>query len=197
MFPKTSTGAGIAPYTVAIVAMGPSHSDYMNECANLGGRVNVADETWAINAMANIIDHDRAIIMDDLDYFAMSGREHSHLAGYSWIKDHPGPIYTSRATEKFKGSVNFPLREMLEKLGYSYFNNTCAYAVGLAMFMGVKHMKIYGMDFTNREGSTVEAGRACVEFWLSRATMQGIKVTIAKNSTLCDQHIDRQLYGYA
>jgi hypothetical protein len=197
MFPKTSTGAGVAPYTVAIVAMGPSHSDYTKECANLGGRINVADETWAINAMANVIDHDRAIIMDDLEYFGMAGREHSHLAGYSWLQNHPGPIYTSRVTEKFKGAVEFPLREMLDKLGYQYFNNTCAYAIGLAMLIGVRHMKIYGMDFTNREGSTVEAGRACVEFWLSRATMSGTKVTIAPSSTLCDQHIGRKLYGYA
>lgn len=197
MLPKTSTGAGIAPYTVAIVAMGPSHTDYTSECANLGGRTNVADETWAINAMANVIEHDRAVIMDDLEYFAMSGREHPHLAGYGWLKDHPGPVYTSRPNEKFKGSVAFPLNEMLTKLGYSYFNNTCAYAIGLAMLMGVRHMKIYGMDFTNREGSIVEAGRACVEFWLSRATMSGTKVTIAKSSTLCDQHTGRPLYGYA
>ena len=197
MLPNTSTGAGIAPYTVAIVAMGPSHQDYTKDCSSLGGRVNLADETWAINTMSNVIQHDRAIIMDDLEYFAMAGREHKQLAGYTWLKDHPGPIYTSRESDKFKGSVAFPLSEVIQKLGYSYFNNTCAYAVALAMFMGVRHMKIYGMDFTDRDGHTVEAGRACVEFWLSRATMNGTKVTIAPTSTLCDQHIGRRLYGYA
>jgi len=197
MFPTTSTGAGIAPYTVAIVAMGPSSDDYTKDCISVSGRRGVADETWAINAMANIIDHDRAIIMDDLEYFEMSGREHKHLAGYTWLKDHPGPIYTSRATEKYKGSVQFPLQEMLDKLGYSYFNNTCAYAVGLAMLMGVRHMKLYGLDFTNSDGRMVEGGRGCVEFWLARATANGIKVTIAPSSTLCDQHIGRRLYGYA
>lgn len=197
MLPTTSTGAGISPYTVAIVAMGPSHKDYISECIGYSGRRGVADETWAINAMANIIDHDRVVMMDDLDYFAMSGREHPHLAGYTWLKDHPGPIYTSRVSGNFKGAVNYPLREVTEKLGYSYFNNTCAYAVALAMLMEVKHMKLYGFDFTNSDGRMIEGGRACVEFWLARATASGIKVTIASTSTLCDQHTDRRLYGYA
>jgi hypothetical protein len=44
----TSTGDNHAPYTVAIVAMGPSHKDYLSQCISKSGRFQVADETWVI-----------------------------------------------------------------------------------------------------------------------------------------------------
>lgn len=195
----TSSGDGEAPYTVAIVAMGPSKADYLTECTSQSGRFRVADETWAINAMAGIILHDRAIIMDALPYFAKAARTSKAHDGYrDWLHTHPGPIYTQRRYEGFPGSVEYPLEAVLNTLGYSYFNNTCSYAIALAIHMGVRHIKLYGMDFTyaNNRGFA-EAGRACVEFWLRDATKRGIKVTIASSSTLMDQSSGRVPYGYS
>jgi hypothetical protein len=195
----TSTGDNGAPYVVAIVAMGPSHADYVRECISKSSRRGVADETWAINAMAGIIEHDRAIIMDDLPYFAKAAREaNPSLAGYQdWLAKHPGPIYAQRKYAEFPGAIPYPLEGVLNDLGYAYFNTTVAYAIGLAIAMEVKHMKLYGIDFTyaNNRGFA-EAGRACVEYWLGVAISRGIRVTIAPSSTLCDQANGRQLYGW-
>lgn len=195
----TSTGDNEAPYTVALVAMGPSKSDYITECCNVSSRFEVADETWAINGMAGCIQHDRAIIMDALPYFEKVGKEHKHLRGYgAWLRKHPGPIYTQRKYKGFPGSVEYPLEEVVNKLGYYYFNNTCAYAVALAIAIGVRHIKLYGMDFTYSDNrGFAEAGRACVEYWLHTAISRGIKVTIANSSTLMDQCLNRPLYGYS
>jgi hypothetical protein len=124
----TSTGDNHSPYTVAIVAMGPSYADYMRDCLAKSGRLQVADETWAINAMAGVIDHDRAFIMDDLPYFAKAARsENPPLVGYNdWLHRHPGPIYTQKAYPEFPGSVEYPLEEVVNSVGYPYFNTTVA-----------------------------------------------------------------------
>lgn len=193
-----STNDAEAPYTVALVAMGPSRADYLNECVNASSRFRVADETWAINAMAGIIQHDRAIIMDALPSFAKRAREAKHLEGYAdWLSKHPGPIYTQRRYADFPGSVEYPLQDVINDLGFAYFNNTTAYAIALAIHMKVKHLKVYGLDFTSADNRAfAEAGRACAEHWLRDAAWRGMKITIAPSSSLMDQ-ANRQLYGYS
>lgn len=197
----TSSGDSALPYSVAIVAMGPSHSDYVKDCITSAGRFGVADETWAINAMAGIIEHDRAIIMDALPYFAKAGRDSIHHAGYEhWLRKHPGPIYAQQKYKGYRGSVEYPLEEVLNIVGFPYFNNTCAYAIGLSILLKVKILKLYGLDFTQREDrlqSAIEAGRACCESLLRDCAYHGMKVIIAKSSTLCDQNLNRPLYGYS
>lgn len=197
----TSTGDKATPYTVALVAMGPSHAEYLIDCITGASRFAVADETWAINAMAGVIEHDRAIIMDALPYFEKFGRESSHHAGYDkWLRKHPGPIYTQQKYKGFRGSVEYPLADVLNIVGFPYFNNTCAYAIGLAMLLEVKVLKLYGLDFTprpNRNGSAIEAGRACCESLLRDCAYHGMKVIVAKSSTLCDQSTNRPFYGYS
>lgn len=196
----TSTGDNEAPYTVAIVAMGPSNRDYLDACLKQSSRFRVADETWAINAMAGCIQHDRAIIMDALPYFAKVAGTNAPLDGYrDWLHTHPGPIYTQRVYEGFPGSVEFPLQDVLNTVRYPYFNNTCAYAIALAIHLRVRHIKLYGMDFTYGASSRgfAEAGRACVEHWIRDACWRKIQVEIASSSTLMDQAQNRPLYGYS
>lgn len=195
----TSTNDKGVPYSVAIVAMGPSYLDYIKECTAQSGRFRVADETWAINVMGNVIQHDRLFVMDDLRYFAKVAKEENKaLVGYGdWLHKHPGPIYAQQTYPEFPGAVEYPLEDVLNTIKFPYINNTTVYAVCYAIHIGVKHIKLYGMDFTyaNNRGFA-EAGRACIEHWLRDAAWRGIKVTIAPSSTLMDQH-KRQLYGYS
>jgi hypothetical protein len=196
---STSTGDGGNPYTVAIVAMGPSHAEYVSDCLDKSSRFGVADETWAINAAGGVIIHDRLICMDALPYFAKAGRsENPSLSGFGdWLAKHPGPVYSQRKYEGFPGSVEYPLEAVLNDLGYAYFNNTVAYAVALALLMKVKHLKLYGCDYTAGQHADGQTGRACVEYWLSVCVQRGMKVTIANTSTLCDTKSGRVLYGYS
>jgi len=196
----TSTNDSNKPYTVAIVAMGPSHKDYIADCIKKSGRFQVADETWAINAMGGIIEHDRLFVMDDLPYFAKAARtENPALVGYKdWLHKHPGPIYAQKSYKDFPGAVKYPLEDVLNVIQYPYINNTTAYALCYAIYLGVKHIKLYGMDFTyGSNRGFAEAGRACIEHWIRDACWRGIKVTIAESSTLMDQFKNRELYGYS
>lgn len=196
---NTSTNDNHVPYVVAIVCMGPSHQDYVNECLSQSSRWKVADETWCINAACGVLNHDRAFIMDDLRYFQKQARTAKHLEGYQdWLSKLSAPIYTSTAYPEFPSSVDFPIQEVVRELGYAYFNTTVAYAVAYAIYIRVREIRIYGADFTSSDNKAFnEAGRACVEFWLGRATLMGIKVYIAGRSSLCDQSAGRVLYGYS
>lgn len=177
--------------SVAIIAMGNSHFDFTNRCAVAGGRKQVADEIWAINAMAGIIQCDRAIMMDPTSYIEEA------LEGYDWLKADPGfPIYSSEAVDGREWIIEYPLEEVLNSLQFPYFNTTVAYAIALAIAGGAKTIQLYGCDFTYTDLHSAESGRACCEFWIREALNRGIRVEMAKTTTLLDQYNSRKLYGY-
>ena len=58
---------------------------------------------------------------------------------------------------------------------------------------------MFGVDFTIQETlHFAEAGRGCVEFWLSKCQNEGVSVEVANSSTLLDTSIpvEDKLYGY-
>lgn len=190
---------GEVPSRVAIVAMGRSAATYLNTCARKGDRRLVADETWAIVATAGVIQHDRLFLMDDIPgILEPTIKNDVCMAGmWGWLKDHPGPIYTSKAYPEYPGSVTFPLQEVVDSVGLPYFSTSVAYAVGYAIHIGVKEIQLYGCDFTYPDHHAAEAGRACVEFLIAVAMGHGIQIVIAEGSTLLDVATPtRKLYGF-
>lgn len=85
------------PRRVAIVAQGHSKMAYFTEANKLGGYTKTLwDEVWAINSTGGVIKHDRLIHMDDVIVQEERARLNKEVAGITtWLKDHPGPIYTS------------------------------------------------------------------------------------------------------
>jgi hypothetical protein len=118
----------------------------------------------------------------------------------AWMRKHPGPLYTSRSDPDYPGSEDYPLEEVINATGSTYFNSTVAYAVafGLLPRIGVTHYSLFGVDFTYPNAHEAEKGRACVEFWLGMATARGVEVRIAEDSTLMDACVPegQKLYGY-
>lgn len=194
------------PQSVVIVAMGASSHTYLSICSQAGDRRRLADETWAVNAMAGVIQHDRVFHMDDMRLQEMraAANPKSNVAGVAnWLRTHPGPIYTSRAYPEFPGAVEFPLAEVMTKTGHGYFNNTVAYAIAYALYLkltqgGPNRIELFGIDFSYPNGHKREKGRACVEFWLGLCSAHGININIAQDSTLMDASVPdaEKMYGY-
>lgn len=195
---STSTGDAGKPQIIAIVAMGPSRTEYLSDCVSQSSRWQVADHVMAINAMAGVIQHDSAVIMDRLSYFGPAARDgNAPLQGYSdWLPFHKGPIYTCEVIPEYPGSVQYPLKEVLQDLGFAYFNSTVAYALALAIHWKPKMIRLYGCDFLQNDTNDGRKGRACVEYWIATAIARGIKVYLPKSTTLCDSSTGRTLYGY-
>ncbi|MCW5697388.1 MAG: hypothetical protein KIS96_11740 [Bauldia sp.] len=186
--------------SVAIVAMGATHKQYLEAVAAAGGdRRRVADETWAINAMGDRIEHDRLFHMDDVAVQEARAPNNPYIAGLvRMLKKHPGPVYTSVVREGYPGLVAFPLQDAITKLGWPYFNTTTAYAFAFAILSGVRQVSLWGMDFIYSNGRKSEEGRSCLEYWIGFATARGMAIRVASRSGLLDMNrpLSRRLYGY-
>lgn len=190
-----------APAHVAIIGLGPSAEAYVDYVKRLGGRHAFCDEVWTINALGNVLDCDRVFHMDDvrIQEIRAEARPQSNIARMlEWMRRHPGPIYTSRTHPDYPGLVAFPLEDVLNNLGYAYLNNTAAYALALAIHIGVKKVSIFGCDYTYPNAHDAEKGRGCLEFWLGYAAARGINIALPDRTSLMDQCEPEQppVYGY-
>ncbi|HSH28682.1 MAG TPA: hypothetical protein VK971_02150 [Thiohalobacter sp.] len=188
------------PRSVAIVAMGMSAATYVRRASNEGTRGRVADEVWAINSMGSVIQHDLLFHMDDCKVQEARAKRdpQGNVAGLvSWLRDHPR-FMTSKAYPDYPGAIEFPLQDVINTLGIAYFNNTVAYAVAYAMYLGFEKIALYGCDYSYENGHKAEKGRGCVEFLLGSAAARGIHIEVASDSTLLDANVDESMrfYGY-
>jgi hypothetical protein len=120
-------------------------------------------------------------------------------AGYrSWLPAHPGPVYSTETDPRCPGIVEYPLEDVLNACGGTWFNTTVAYAIGYALLIGVEHLKVFGCDFTYPDNHAAEAGQACAVHLLTLMLAKGRYVSITGSSTLMDAHLppERRLYAY-
>jgi SAM-dependent methyltransferase len=186
---------------ICILGLGPSVTEYLELTKRLGGRNKIADEVWAINALGNVFDCDMVFHMDDvrIQQIRADAKPDSNIAAMlEWLKTSRVPVITSRAHPDYPALREFPLEDVLNTLGYDYFNNTGAYAVAYAIYSGATKISLFGMDYTYPNVGQAERGRACVEFWLGFARAHGIDICLPTATSLLDsQHIGQsRLYGY-
>jgi hypothetical protein len=182
---------------IAIVAMGESQLDFHLSISHS----NKFDEVWAINAMAGIIKEvDRTFMLDPASRFLDSDDAGTQTGLMRKIlTTHPGPIYTCELDDRCPGLVEYPLLEVIKETDCSYLNNTVPFAIAFALYNRVGRINLFGIDFTYKGNlHFAEAGRACVEFWLSKCITAGVVVSIAPRSGLLDTNITIQdkIYGY-
>ena len=61
------------------------------------------------------------------------------------------PIYTCEADPRIKNPVVFPVEEVCNFTKCAYMNNTVAYAIAYAMYIGVEKIDLFGIDFSYKE----------------------------------------------
>jgi hypothetical protein len=102
---------------------------------------------------------------------------------------------TSRAYDTYPSLVEYPLEEIVNSLGSNYFNNTVPYAIAFAIHYGVKHLFLYGVDYSYPNIMDAERGRGCCEYWIRAAQERGCEVSIGMGSTILDGMVGHE-YGY-
>ena len=180
---------------IAIVGLGGSYSDY------IAARVasHEFDEVWGINCIGGIIHVDKTFMMDPVSRFLDTDNAGSQTGvAREFLKTNKKPIITCQLDKRVKHLELFPLKEVATELGCCYFNNTVAYAVAYAIWAKAGTICLYGIDYTYKNVSMAESGRACVEFWCAIAVSRGIKIEIASKSSLLDTNVpdNEKLYGY-
>ena len=181
---------------VALVGLGTSQIDYVI------GRENSVewDETWGWGSSAAVYKLDRLFMMDPASRFfdtEDAGKQTDVMRKI--LPDLEIPIYSCELDERVPGIVEYPINEIVEATRCAYMNNTVAYAVAFAYWNNVKQLDLFGVDFSYKGNlHFAEAGRACVEFWLSKCIEKKIKVGVSPRSTLLDSNVPvaERLYGY-
>lgn len=197
MVPRHTTSV---PRHVVILGLGPSCERYVDHVKRLGSRKIFADEVWAINALGDVIQCDMVFHMDDcrVQEIRAAARPDSNIAAMlPWLRECQVPVVTSIPRSGYPTAVTFPLEDVINTLGYCYFNGTAAYAVAYAIYIGVKKISIFGCDYTMPNSHHAEQGRGCMEFWLGMAAARGMEIAIPETSSLMDAN-DKHLrpYGY-
>jgi hypothetical protein len=98
---------------------------------------------------------------------------------------HPGQ---TTGLENELNLINYPLEEVREKSGVSYFTNSVAYMLAYAYVYEVEKVFIYGVDM---EASEYTFERPCVLYWIGFLRGSGIPVEL---SNYLDKPVFR--YGY-
>ena len=180
---------------IAIVGLGGSYADYI--AARVASQQ--FDEVWGINFIGGIINVDKTFMMDPVSRFLDTDNAGTQTGvARQFLKENKKPIITCQLDKRVKHLKLFPLKEVATELGYCYFNNTVAYAVAYAIWSKVKQINLYGIEYTYKNVSMAESGRACVEFWCAIAATKGIKLEVAHRSSLLDTNVpdNEKLYGY-
>ena len=181
---------------IAIVGLGKSWFDFALARSN-GEHF---DEIWVINAVANVVKHDRVFMMDPASRFLDSDDAGMQTNGMKEVLlNHQGPIYTCELDERCPGLVEYPIKQIVEENNSYYLNNTVAYAIAFAYWHRVGSLHLFGIDFGYKGNLYfAEAGRACCEYWLANCMNAGIEVGVAASSYLLDTAVEAEekLYGY-
>jgi|TARA_Y100000114_G_C11755750_1_gene326780 hypothetical protein len=182
--------------SVAIVGLGGSWQDY-NLAKSHGAQF---DEVWTINSVGSVIFHDRTFMMDPVSRFLDTDDAGGQTSGMvEVLLNDDKPIYTCELDDRCKNLIEYPINEILQEFNCCYLNNTVAYAIAFALWNKVSTLKLFGIDFSYKGNlHFAEAGRGCVEFWLSKAMHLGVQVEVAKSSGLLDTNVlaQEKLYGY-
>lgn len=189
---------------IAIVAFGPTSAFYLDAAKKEGNRKRFADFVIAINAMGSVIQSDLVMHMDDVriqERRAAADPEGMVAGLLEWLKTYQGRVMTSREHFGYPNLEEFPLEDLLNKLGSGYINGTGAAALAYAIYLAPKEISLWGFDFTYPNAHKNEKGRACVEYWLGRAQERGIEIRLPPKTSLMDSYEDSasdeaRIYGY-
>jgi hypothetical protein len=216
---------GKTPESVAIVAMGPSQRIWHNGNGSYDRGIPQPAEVWALNKGLRTLKADVAFILDDLVGEARRSEQYAaDIRGLSLpiitsTIDHD-------VRQLFPGNRlhAFPLQDIIWEMGIRfgvvngtdvehiirnpgnvlrighavgyYMQNSIPMILAYALWIGVRRVYLYGVDYTYPGQEAREDDRANCEYWVGFCRGQGLEVQVCADSTLLDTRKPPQLYGY-
>ena len=182
--------------TVALIGLGVSQVDFAIGLENS----REWDEIWCINSAGLVYPADRIFALDPASrFFDSDDAGKQTKAMIKLMSESDVPIYTCEEDPRIKNPVRYPVEEVCNATKCAYMNNTVAFAIAYALYNKVARIDLFGIDFSYKENMHfAEAGRACVEFWISKCMSEDIIVGISGRSTVLDSNVPatEKLYGF-
>ena len=182
--------------SVAIIGLGVSQVDFAIGLENS----SEWDEIWCINSAGLVYPADRIFALDPASRFFDSddaGKQTNAMV--KLMSESDVPIYTCEEDPRIKNPVRYPVEDVCNATKCAYMNTTVAFAIAYALYNKVGRIDLFGIDFSYKENMHfAEAGRACVEFWISKCMSEDIIVGISGRSTVLDSNVPatEKLYGF-
>lgn len=191
---------GTVPASVAVVGLGPSRADFFDRLTAHEPGLAV-DEIWAINTGLRYTPHDVAFVMDDVADYA------DRFPAYGdALRAHAQPIITNTAYADFPATLTYPLEAVLAACAGTgmwrcFYHNSIPYVLAYALAIGVKSIRLYGIDYTHPDVDAVEQGREVCAAWIGFLRGRGIEVLITDSSSMLQARrvhdpLWRWFYGY-
>ena len=182
--------------SVAIIGLGVSQVDFAIGLENS----STWDEIWCINSAGLVYPADRIFALDPASRFFDSDDAGKQTeAMIKLMSESDVPIYTCEEDPRIKNPVRYPVEDVCNATKCAYMNTTVAFAIAYALYNKVGRIDLFGIDFSYKENMHfAEAGRACVEFWISKCMSEDIIVGISGRSTVLDSNVPatEKLYGF-
>lgn len=187
------------PETVALVALGPSHRDFINARIPKKDSTHF-DEVWVVNSGSEVFRCDKLWLMDDLKVM-----EQRYPVWAERLKKSSTAIITCKGYEDYPAAVEYPLEDVLKCIEDDWLTTTVAYAIAYSILIGVKELYLFGADFMYPGSKIAEPGADCCAYLLGMRKARGLSYKIPLSSTLLDSHLctpqpggamRRPLYGY-
>ena len=182
--------------SVAIIGLGVSQVDFAIGLENS----SEWDEIWCINSAGLVYPAHRIFALDPASRFFDSddaGKQTNAMV--KLMSESDVPIYTCEEDPRIKNPVRYPVEDVCNATKCAYMNTTVAFAIAYALYNKVGRIDLFGIDFSYKENMHfAEAGRACVEFWISKCMSEDIIVGISGRSTVLDSNVPatEKLYGF-
>ena len=212
---------GRNPERIAIVGLGPTQSDWHNAHVQYTPPLAEVDEVWTVNKGFRTVRCDLVFIMDDLvEEARISPRYGDDIAAC------PVPVITSTVDapvrKRWPNVLQYPLDDVLKFWGAqlvatrtrenqvnggvalqtalnecAYFNNSIPYMLAYAGLIGVRHITMFGCDYTFPGTAVREADRANAEYWAAALQFGlGVTFTFSPRTTFLSRDKWRTFYGF-
>jgi hypothetical protein len=144
--------------------------------ASARGEIDGIGEIWSLNNAYNTyanLQFDRFFEIHDIEYARRhkpNPQSHDHFTRLDMLGC---PIYMQQAVPEIRMSRRYPLDDVCCFFGTNYFIGSPSYMLALALYEGVKHIRVYGFDQSDEQHAQQ---RSAWTFWLAKAQMMGVRV---------------------
>ncbi len=148
-------------------------------------------EIWGVNEMwydKSIKRVDVLFELHDYKWILEGKRLKEHI---KWLRENKTvPVFMQRHFDDIPLSFPFPKDDLIKRFG-SYFTNTISWELALAIHLGFKEIRIYGVNMAN--DVEYSSQRPSCEYFIGLARGMGIEVYIPPESDLLKT---MYLYGF-
>ena len=143
-------------------------------CGMLGEYRDPGDaEVWVVNqAYKNQARPDRVYFFDSISDFDDDFVE--------YLNKLDCPVYARRVFRELPKSIEFPIEDVVKKMGIDYFVCSPSYMIAHAIYEGVDKLTLHGM-YSVMDSLEYINHVACINFWIGRA-MNKMAIVIGEGS---------------